>query len=181
MIVKGNQPSLEALLPGLFTAPLGQPAWEERAESREVGHGRIESRQLTVTTAGVRWLNWPGVAQVFRVERQRVKKKSGRRQVEVVYGLTSVPRAQAGAVQLLEWVRGQWTIENRSHYVRDVTYDEDRSQVRCGSIPQVLAAVRNTAIGLARMAGHTNIAAAGRYYAANPWAALALLGINHDN
>lgn len=181
MIVKGNQPNLAALLPGLFTAPLGQPAWEERAESREVGHGRIECRQLTVTTAGASWLNWPGVAQVVRIERQRVQKKSGRRQVEVVYGLTSVPRAQAGAAKLLDWVRGQWTIENRCHYVRDVTYNEDRSQVRCGSIPQVLAAVRNAAIGLARLAGQTNMAAAGRYYAANPREALALLGVTVNN
>jgi hypothetical protein len=181
MIVKGNQPSLEALLPALFGASLGQPAWEETAASHEVGHGRIESRRLTVTTAGANWLNWPGVAQVFRVERQRVHKKSGRRQVEVVYGLTSVPRERAGAAKLLGWVRGQWAIENRSHWVRDVTYDEDRSQVRCGSIPQVLAALRNAAVGLLRLAGHSNIAAAHRYYAAKPGEAIALLGLASDN
>ncbi len=70
-----------------------------------------------------------------------------------------------------------WHIENKSHYVRDVTFDEDRSQVRCGSIPQVLAAIRNTCIGLMRNSGYKNIAAACRYHAAQPHAALALLGI----
>jgi hypothetical protein len=78
---------------------------------------------------------------------------------------------------LLNLVRQHWAIENRSHWVRDVTYDEDRSQVRCGSIPQVMAALRNLAIGLMRIAGEPNIAAAGRRFAAQPWAALALIGI----
>jgi len=77
-------------------------------------------------------------------------------------------------------VRGHWRIENQSHYVRDVTYGEDRSQVRSGTIAQVMAAVRNTAIGLMRRAGKTNIAAATRYYRAQPKEALALLGITAD-
>jgi predicted transposase YbfD/YdcC len=78
-------------------------------------------------------------------------------------------------------VRGHWRIENRLHWVRDVTFDEDRSTVRCGSTPQVMVALRNTAIALARLAGHNNIAAACRQYAARPWAALALLGIHPEN
>ena len=78
-------------------------------------------------------------------------------------------------------VRGQWQIENKSHWVRDVTFDEDRSQVRCGNIPQVMAALRNTAIGLLRWAGHTNIAAACRRLAAQPVQALALIGIELEN
>ena len=68
-------------------------------------------------------------------------------------------------------------IENKSHWVRDVTYDEDRSQARCGRIPPPMAAQRNLAIGLMRSAGETNIAAACRRFAARPWAALALIGI----
>ena len=85
---------------------------------------------------------------------------------------------QASATCLLELVRGQWTIENRSHWVRDVTFDEDRSQVRTGNVPQVMAALRNTAIGLLRLAGESNIAAACRRLAAQPEQALTLLGIN---
>src|SRR5207302_8704835 len=83
--------------------------------------------------------------------------------------------------RLLALVRGQWQIENKSHWVRDVTFDEDRSQVRCGNIPQVMSALRNTAIGLLRWAGHTNIAATCRQLAAQPAQALALIGIVLEN
>ena len=83
--------------------------------------------------------------------------------------------------RLLELVRGHWQIENKSHWVRDVTFDEDRSQVRCGNIPQIMAALRNTVIGLLRWAGQTNIAAACRRLAAQPAQALALIGIELEN
>ena len=72
-------------------------------------------------------------------------------------------------------------MENTSHGVRDVTFDADRSQVRCGHIPQVMAALRHTAIGVWRWAGHTNIAAACRQMAAQPAQALALIGIVLEN
>jgi len=83
--------------------------------------------------------------------------------------------------RLLELVRGHWQIENKSHWVRDVTFDEDRSQVRCGNTPQIMAALRNTVIGLLRWAGETNIAAACRRLAAQPAQALALIGIELEN
>ena len=85
---------------------------------------------------------------------------------------------RASAAALLNLARGQWSIENKSHYVRDVTFDEDRSQVRTGNIPQIMAALRNTAIGLMHWAGESSIAAACRRFAAQPWSALALLGIS---
>jgi predicted transposase YbfD/YdcC len=95
--------------------------------------------------------------------------------------MTSLAAHQADAARLLRLVRQHWQIENQSHWVRDVTFDEDRSQVRCDAIPQVVAAVRNVAIGLMRLNGQHNIAAATRRFAAQPWAALALLGIKSDN
>jgi hypothetical protein len=82
---------------------------------------------------------------------------------------------------LLGLVRGHWKIENQLHYVRDVTLEEDRSQTRSESLPQVMAALRNTAIGLIRLAGHGNVAAACRYYAARPWEAVALLRFPAEN
>ena len=103
--------------------------------------------------------------------------KSGKSSQEVVYGCTSLTKQRASAAMLLKLVRGHWTIENKSHWVRDVTFDEDRSQVREGNIPQVMAALRNTVIGLMRKAGESNIAAACRRFAAQPRAALALIGI----
>ena len=64
----------------------------------------------------------------------------------------------ADAGQLLKWARGHWSIENRSHYVRDVTIGEDASRIRKGSGPEVMAAIRNAAIGFLRSTGATNIA-----------------------
>jgi len=121
------------------------------------------------------------LAQVFQLERQVILKKTGEVREEVVAGVTSLVPERADAARQLALVRGQWQIENQSHWVRDVTFDEDRSQVRCGNIPQVMAALRNTVIGLMRWAGYTNIAAACRCFAAQPVLALALIGIALEN
>ena len=110
-----------------------------------------------------------------------VTKKTGEVREETVYGVTSLAPPRGTAAQVLRAERHHWHIENRSHWVRDVTFGEDASQVRTGSIPQVMAALRNTVIGLLRLTGAPNLAAARRYYAANPGAALALLGIQRDN
>jgi len=83
---------------------------------------------------------------------------------EITYGLTDLPDTGAkAAARLLGLVRGHWGIENKQHWVRDVTYDEDRSQVRKGNGPRVMASLRNTAISLLRLAGATNIASATRW------------------
>lgn len=137
---------------------------------------------MTATTALNAYLDWPGVQQVFRIERHIVRLRTGEvLREEVVYGLTSLPPARASAAALLAYNRAHWHIENRSHWVRDVTFDEDHAQVRVGSIPEVLAALRNTVISLLRLAGSPNLAAACRRHAARPWEALALLGISRDN
>jgi hypothetical protein len=118
---------------------------------------------------------------VFRVVRRVVTKRTGEVRWETVYGVTSLRPTQITAAQLLRVLRQHWHIENCSHWVRDVTFGEDASQVRSGSIPQVMAAVRNTVIGLLRQTGTANLVAARRYYAANPAAALALLGVTIEN
>jgi predicted transposase YbfD/YdcC len=153
----------------------------QTAETKEAAHGRIETRTLSASSALNDHGLWPGLEQVLKIERTVVEKKSGKRRQEVVFGVTSLRRERASAEQLLEMARQHWHIENKSHWVRDVTFDEDRSQVRCGSIPQIMAAFRNTAIGLMRRAGETNIAAACRRFAAQPWAALSLIGIKPEN
>lgn len=112
------------------------------------------------------------------VKREVVHLGTGKVERETVYGVSSLEMLRADAGRLLQLVRHHWHIENRSHWVRDVTFDEDRSQVRVGSIPQVMAALRNTVIGLLRLNGATNIAAATRRMAARPAEALALLGIS---
>ena len=147
----------------------------------DVGHGRVETRNLTTSESLVGYSDWPGMAQVFELGRHVITKKTGKERVEVVYGVTSLRPERATPGRLLALVRGHWQIENKSHWVRDVTFDEDRSQVRCGNIPRIMAALRNTVIGLLRWAGETNIAAACRRFAAQPAQALALIGIEFEN
>jgi predicted transposase YbfD/YdcC len=139
MIVKENQPQLRADIELVFMLP---PMGDRQATVRTVdlGHGRIEPRNLTTSAALVGYSDWPGLAQVFALGRHVILQKTGEERVEVVYGVTSLRPERATPERLLALVRGQWQIENRSHWVRDVTLDEDRSQVRCGNIPQVMAA-----------------------------------------
>ena len=110
-----------------------------------------------------------------------ISKKTGEVRHEVVAGVTSLGPARAKAARLLALVRGHWQIENQSHWVREVPFDAERSQVRCGNIPQVLAALRNTVIGLMRWAGHTNMAMACRRFAAQPASAVNLIRIEWEN
>jgi len=96
--------------------------------------------------------------------------------VETVYGLTSLSSDRASPEQLLAYNRQHWQIENRLHHVRDMTYDEDRSQVRRGKRPHAMATVRNLAISLLRLAGAKSIAAATRYLGRQAERPLRLLG-----
>lgn len=96
---------------------------------------------------------------------------------ETVYGLTSLPPGRTSPAQVLGYNRGHWEIENRLHYVRDMTFDEDRSQVRRGSRPHAMATVRNVAISLLRLAGAESIAAATRYLGRRIDRPLRLLGL----
>ncbi len=136
----------------------------DQARTLDAHGGRIESRKLTATTRLNGYLDRPGVAQVCRIESE--VKKGGEETSEVSHAITSVPRAQADAATLLSWHRGHWGIENRLHWVRDVTMGEDQNRTRVGSGPQVLAAFRNAAISRLRIAGSTNIAASPRRNAA---------------
>ena len=139
------------------------------------GHGRVERRTLKATTALNDYLDWPGVAQVGQVHSEVLK--DGQTAQETRYFITSVPRSVAGAGELLTWARGHWSVENRSHYVRDVTLGEDASRIRKRSGPQVMAAFRNATIGLLRTMGVTNIAEAIRRNASQVGMLFARLGI----
>jgi predicted transposase YbfD/YdcC len=181
MVVKANQPQLREDIATVFALPAIAEETRTVAKTVDGGHGRIEERRLETSDVLVGYSDWPGLAQVFQLERQVISKKTGEVREEVVCGVTSLAPERADATRLLALVRGHWHIENKSHWVRDVTFDEDRSQVRCGSIPQVMAGLRNTVIGLMRGAGYTNIAAACRRFAAQPVLALALIGIQLEN
>ncbi len=106
------------------------------------------------------YLLFPYVGQVFCLRRTTTVLATGATRTETVDGVTSLPPAQAAPARLLALVRAHWTIENRLHWVRDVPFDEDRSQVRRGAGPQVMATLRNLAISLLRLAGAALIAPA---------------------
>lgn len=175
MVVKDNQPTLAADLATLFADPDAPVA---RAEETALHGGRRARRRLLASTELVGYVRWPGVQQVLAMERTVVRKNTGEVRTEWAYAVTSLPPARATPTQLLTLWREHWAIENKLHYVRDVTFDEDRAGTCKDHIPQVMAALRNVAIGLARLSGQTNIAAACRHFAAQPAAALAALGLS---
>ena len=173
-VVKENQPALREDLIVLFAdPPWGEPMPAALRFGRE--HGREELRLLRSSAALTDYTDWPGLATACML--QRVVTRAGTTTYAERYAVTSLRPAQATAAQRLQVWRGHWGIENRLHWVRDVTLGEDRCQVRTGHGPQVLAAVRNTVIGILRRAGQANIAAALRTYAATPDATLSLIGI----
>jgi hypothetical protein len=98
----------------------------------------LEHRTLQTSTALNEYLDWPGVHQVFRLDRKTIILKTGEMRQETVYGLTSLPSERANAAQLLHLTRAHWGIENCSHRVRDVTFGEDQSQVRKGGLCRVV-------------------------------------------
>jgi len=135
MQVKGNQPTLEANIVALFTRP-DVAAWVDDCNvTMSRGHGRIETRTLRASSALRDMLDWPGQQQVFSIERRTIYVKTGEVREETAYGVTSLDPDRADAAKLQSLVQGQWSIENRSHYVRDVTFGEDKSQVRNGYLP----------------------------------------------
>ena len=172
LTVKANQPTLHHQL---ATLPWRAVPDATRDDGR--GHGRREIRTLKILTiqAGI---EFPHAAQALQIRRRRHRLDQPRRfTTETVYAITSLRLHEAKPAQLAGWIRGHWHIKNKIHWVRDVTYDEDRSQIRTGAGPQVMAALRNAAIGVLRIASVTNIAAANRHHARNSTRPLALLGI----
>lgn len=172
LIVKGNQPSLQAQL-----ASLPWQAVPDAARDEDRGHGRREIRTLKILTIST-GIDFPHAAQAIQIRRRRRRLDEPKRfTTENVYAITDLHVHQARPHHLAGWIRGHWSIENKVHWVRDVTYDEDRSQIRTGTGAQVMAVLRNTAIGALRLAGVTNIAAANRHHARDSTRPLALLGI----
>lgn len=158
--------------------PHQQKRWaseQDTATTTNKGHGRVETRTLTTTAALNKYLSdWPGIAQVFQIHRTR-RFSDGRTEQETVYGITSLRPLDAGAVRLLQLNRNHWSIENNLHRVRDVTFGEDASRVRCGNSPQILAATRNALTHLLSAAKVANFAAALRRFAIRPFEAIRLL------
>ena len=173
--IKGNQKTLHTRLKALPWARV-----PEAARVRSVGHGRAETRtirviDLTGSTDGHGEF-FPGVTQALKIVRRR-RARGGRWSVQTVYAITSLDARQADPALLACWVRGHWSIEAGLHWIRDVTFGEDHSQIRTDHGPTNLAALRTLAINALRLTGYANIAAGLRQHARTPLSPLATLGL----
>jgi predicted transposase YbfD/YdcC len=168
LIVKGNQPGLHRELSTL--------AWQQIPAvdvTHDKGHGRVETRtlQLAAVAAGI---GFPHARLAIRLTRRR-RASSGKWHTEIVYAVTDMAWHQIRADELADAIRRHWSIENRLHWIRDVVFAEDHSQIRTGAGPAVMATVRNLVISLHRLAGASNIAAACRHIGRHPNRVLPLL------
>lgn len=156
--IKANQRKLAAQLAGLPWKDI--PVIHHDDHDPHDAHGRHERRQVQIVT--VDGLLFPHARQVLRITRKRRKAGMKRWSTETVYAITDLPAEQATAAEITAWARGHWTVENTVHWCRDVTFNEDKSQVRAHNTPAVLAAIRDLVRGSLKLAGHINIAAARR-------------------
>lgn len=176
VIAKRNQSDLRQAISLLFSEPPRPLLFPEfTAHTVDKQHGRLEVRHLRSSAELGAYLAplWPGVAQVFQVERTVTRQQ--RTTQEVAYGMTSLSLARLPPDDLLRLIRTHWHIENRSHWRRDVTLGEDACRVSLGQTPQVLATLNNTVLALVDHLRLPNLAAAIRQFAAQPALALALL------
>ena len=172
--VKNNQ---EAILDDLKAIKFGNAPWHETVEK---GHGRWERRECAVVDlSGTKWDGYAslhGRRQAMRIEREREILKTGKHSYEVTWCLTSLGPERAGPKELLELVRNHWGIENRVHYVRDVSFDEDRCRAHVRNLPSNLSCLTNAAISIVRCEGRFSyLPDANRHYAARAQEAIDLI------
>ena len=146
--------------------------------TQDAGHGRRESRTLKLAAlrnAVTGGILFPHAQLAVQIVRRRRPATSRRWRSETVYAVTDLSWQQIRADQLAEAIREHWHVENRLHWIRDVTFAEDLSQIRVGHGPANMATLRNLALSRHRIAGATNIAAASRYVGRHPNRVLPLL------
>lgn len=173
LIAKANQPRLHDQLRGLGWAQIPVVHTE-----RDRGHGREEIRRLKLAAVRVgrrSGIEFPHAELAIQVQRRRRAIGATRWEFETVYAVTDLTWRAARPEVIAAAIRGHWRIENQLHWVRDVTFGEDLSQIRTANAPRVMAGLRNFAVSRHRLAGATNIARACRDTARHPNRALALL------
>jgi predicted transposase YbfD/YdcC len=180
--VKDNQPRTRWAIEKLFVHEMcnlrqGAPLSKEiqMFSKTTKGHGRIETRTIFVSTLLNDYLDWPYVAQVFRLERIRWHNRYKGKTREIIYGLTSLTPHQASPKRLLKLTREYWGIENGLHYRRDVTLGDDATRMTKGQAGRNMAILNNLVLGLCLRHGYSNVAQARRHFCARPDKALQLL------
>ena len=171
--VKTNQPRLYEDIERLFAPDNPKPGFGKistdfQSETKKnYGHGRFEKRTIQTSSMLNDYLDWPGVGQVYRLERKfdwMRQKKVFKTSCEVEYGITSLSSGQYSPAQVLQFRRQHWFVETGLHYRRDVTFREDSTRMTIGAAGRILATVNNLVIGLIKRAGHSNAAKARRHY-----------------
>ena len=148
----------------------------EHAQKVNKGHGRIEMRQITVSSQLKDFFDWPYLEQVFMLKRRITSIKTGTVKETIVYGFTSLSRIDASADKLLSLILSYWGIENGLHYRRDVSLREDYTHITKGNAGQVLACINNLVIGI--LIGKQKfkyLPSARRYFNADPARAFAVI------
>lgn len=178
---KGNQAHLQQAIADVFmpaavsAAHHPIPLPESHAQTLSIGHGRIEQRYLTVSSQLNDYLDWPHLGQVFRLQRVIQRQKTGKITYQVLFGVTSLSARDCSPERLMQLLRTHWHIENRLHYVRDVTFHEDACQIRNPKRQRFLASLNNLAIGLLRQCDFEYAPEARRFFSINYAQALQLL------
>jgi predicted transposase YbfD/YdcC len=182
--VKENQERLYQDIQRLFTPDEPKPGFGKIATDFQsttkvnVGHGRIEKRTLQTSAMLNDYLDWPGMGQVYRLERKIIWVRQGKAyktSCEIEYGITSLSRDKASPGKLLLVRRQHWLIETGLHYRRDVTFHEDATRMTIGAAGRILAVVHNLVLGLLKKAGFTNAAQGRRWFAGHIHQAFDLL------
>ncbi|MDJ0727379.1 MAG: ISAs1 family transposase [Prochloraceae cyanobacterium] len=148
--MKGNQPTLYNSIQSEFIP-------ESSNYQINKGHGRIEKRRVCICEARQNYPDWPGLKTIIRVDCQRETKY--KIEYSTRYYISSLTDS---AIEFAKRIRGYWGVENKVHYVRDVTQGEDKSRIRTTPLPQFMAIARNLALNLYRDAGFINMAQAVR-------------------
>lgn len=182
--VKENQLRLYQNIQQLFAPEYPKPGFGKiqmdflTTQKVSKGHGRLETRILTTSEMLNPYSTWPGLAQVYRLERQFQWWRSGRcyrTSNEVEFGITSLSRTNASPARLLKIRRAHWGIETGLHGRRDVTFKEDAIRMTVGDTGKVMASINNLVIALTRQANFQNAAQARRWFAAHISEAFSLL------
>lgn len=184
--VKENQPQLHKNIQSLFAPEYPKPGFGKiqtdflSAHKVNKGHGRLEIRTITTSEMLNAYAAWPGLAQVYRLERHFQWRRNGRcyrTSYEVEFGITSLTRTRASPLRLLHIRRAHWGIETGLHYRRDVTLQEDATRMTTGDMGKVMASINNLVLALIRQANFHNAAQARRWFAAHLSETFALLTI----
>lgn len=160
--LRANQGNIYKLAKEHFAQ--GSDKYQAKTVDYDKGHGRIEERRLETSFRLAGKIEFPYLAQVFRMSKTSIEIKSGKQSEQTIYGITSLPIEEFSAKEILDLTRKHWRIENGLHYRRDVTFKEDKVRKKSTNGGQIMAALNNLAIGILRKTGWENIAKARRYY-----------------